>query len=156
MTVFTIAPVVAANMTAAAAKFATQVAQRIVGDTTYVKHLSVQKIEQGIDDQFIDRRTVPIIANVTVTDRDGIARNANLYAMRTESKLRGTIPGVAVYVHQRGWYYDEEISPIGFDELLKLVKSYASVDTTAGIDNWLASDAFPAYVNKAVEQSAVH
>jgi hypothetical protein len=97
-----------------------------------------------------------MIANIAVTDRDGIARNANLYAMRTESKLRGTIPGVAVYVHQRGWYYDEEISPLAFDELLKLVKSYASVDTVTGINNWLATPAFPAYINAVVEQSAVH
>ena len=156
MTVFTIAPVVASSMTAPAATFATQVAQRVVGDTTYVKHLSAQAIEQGVDDHFINRRTIPVISNITVIDRDGRSHNANLYAMRTQSKMRGTIPGIAVCVHNRGWYYDEEISQLAFDELLKLVKSYASVDTIAGIDHWLSTDAFPAYINAMVEQSAVH
>lgn len=155
MTVFVISPVEHVALPEAPAKFVIEVAQRIAGDTTYVKHMPASRIEAGADDHFIQRRVIPCVQHLKVVDGDGNPHSANLYAMRTQSKHRGVVYGIAVGVHHRGWYYDEEISEAAFNELINLTKEFASKQTIEGIDHWLGEPAYPAYVNAIADTASL-
>lgn len=122
----------------------------VLNDRITGKNLDVAK---GVDDVFIARRCFAMIDNICYTDAASKVTTATMYAMRTQSKLRGVVDGVAVRNATGDWFYTEE-ADMDFDLLLNMYRRTGG-DTDA-FNTWNTTPAFPAYINATVEQSAVH
>lgn len=129
---------------------AMQLMMDVLNDRITGKNLDVAK---GVDDAFIARRCFAMIGGICYTDATSKVTTATVYAMRTQSKLRDAVDGVAVRNATGDWFYTEE-ADMDFDLLLNMYRRTGG-DTDA-FNTWKAAPAFPAYINAMVEQSAVH
>lgn len=118
------------------------------------------KTSEG-SDEFITRRCLPIAKSITYTSSEGKVEVCDLYVMRTQTKLRGVVCGVAVYnVSDRTWMYDEEISDMEFEKLIRELeveiccnynRSVEDRDVDmATIKEWLNAKPFPPKITNVI------
>jgi hypothetical protein len=143
-----------------AAKEILAMAVEILQNPVEFKHLPCN----AADTHFVDRRCFPMVRAIT-TEVNGRMVTLNVYAMRTQSKHRGVINGIAIYVKDFGHYYLEEVG-MDFDRLVELVQEANFLDYQTSVERreanataltqWLASDAFPPYTeNMAAEKASL-
>ena len=129
-------------------------AMEVLGNTHHSKVFP--KTNDG-DDVFITRRCHMVAKSITYTTSEGKMEICDLYVMRTQTKLRGVVCGVAVYnVSNRTWMYDEEISHMEFEKLIRELEVEIACNYMRSVEDremdmleikeWLGSQPFPAKI----------
>ena len=129
-------------------------AMEVLGNTHHSK--AFVKTADG-SDEFIRRRCHMVAKSITYTSSEGKVEICDLYVMRTQSKLRGIICGIAVYsVANRTWMYDEEISDMEFEKLIRELEVEIACNYMRSVEDrevdmleikeWLAVKPFPAKI----------
>ena len=129
-------------------------AMEVLGNVVHSKSF-VKTTDES--DEFIRRRCHMIAKSITYTSSEGKMEICDLYVMRTQTKLRGVVCGVAVYnVSNRTWMYDEEISDMEFEKLIRELEVEIACNYMRSVEDremdmleikeWLGSQPFPAKI----------
>ena len=108
-------------------------------------------------DEFIRRRCHMVAKSITYTSWEGKVEVCDLYVMRTQTKLRGVVCGIAVYsVSNRTWTYREEFADMEFETLVRELEVEIACNYMRSVEDrdveileikeWLNAKPFPAKI----------